>query len=528
MSFTKKRRRHLHQGAAKELKNRDNIKVSLVVQSMVVGVVSGAVVSAYRLLITATQDAMKGLYGNFHGKSLITLIALVAASAFLVGFMVKREPNISGSGIPQVSAQVSGRIKDGDFRTPLYKFLGGIISMGNGLTLGREGPCVQIGAAIGGEVSKVFRRPNSESKFVITAGAAAGLAAAFNAPIAGVIFALEELHKNFSKLALLSAMVASFAGNFVEANVFGVEPVLSFSKVPVVPLYSYWMLIPLGILVGCSGVLFCKGVMAFKKIYDMIKMPIQVKVALPFVVTFLICLSSMKFFGSGEELIYYVTGRNPGIWEVVLLYAVKMVLLFIAFGSGAPGGIFLPMLAMGSLLGSLYVQIGEAAGAIDINLTVTICLLAMAGHFSAIVKAPVTGIILVSEMSGTFDFLLPLGIVCLISAMTASVLKTEPIYESLQETLKNVDKNEGNWVPVRQRILREYAVEIGSDADGKIVAEINWPEDFLLVAVKRGSLELIPHGNVMLRGGDYIVALQERSSLYNNVREVRHIVKNRK
>lgn len=165
------------------------------------------------------------------------LILLILA--YVVGIMVKRDPMISGSDIPQVEGVLLGQLEMNWWKVIFRKFIGGVISIGAGLSLGREGPSIQLGAAVGQGVSKIFKRVRIEEKYLMTSGASAGLSAAFNAPFAGVIFALEEIHKNFSPLVLLAAMFASVTADFVSKEFFGLKPVFYFNNLQIIPLKYY-------------------------------------------------------------------------------------------------------------------------------------------------------------------------------------------------------------------------------------------------------------------------------------------------
>jgi H+/Cl- antiporter ClcA len=163
-------------------------------------------------------------------------IGVLIIIGYIVGLMVKHEPMISGSGIPQVEGVLLRKLDMSWWRVILGKFIGGILSIGSGLSLGREGPSVQLGAAVGQGFSKVFKRVKIEEKYLITSGASAGLAAAFNEPLAGVMFALEEVHKNFSPLVLLSALSA----DFIASGFFGLKPVFTFVNLTTLPLNLYF------------------------------------------------------------------------------------------------------------------------------------------------------------------------------------------------------------------------------------------------------------------------------------------------
>ncbi|MDC4408296.1 chloride channel protein, partial [Acinetobacter baumannii] len=170
-----------------------------------------------------------------------------------------------------VEGILTRKLKANWFKVLFYKFVGGVIALAAGLSIGREGPSVQMGAAIGEGFSKKLKRINIEEKYLITSGASAGLSAAFNAPLSGVMFALEDVHKNFSPLVLISTIAAALASDFITKQFLGLNTAFEFSTVLVLPLKYYWTLILLGILVGISGVLVNKGILKTQDIYGKAK-----------------------------------------------------------------------------------------------------------------------------------------------------------------------------------------------------------------------------------------------------------------
>lgn len=149
------------------------------------------------------------------------------------------------------------------FRIFFLKFLGTILSIGSGLSLGREGPSIQIGASIGGIVSKISKCIRMEEKYLVTCGESAGLASAFNAPLAGAIFAIEELHKSFSPLLLISVMFSSLSSAFVTYLILGPKVVFDIRNLSLMPLDKYFYLIFLGIILGFLGKVFNEGLLRF-------------------------------------------------------------------------------------------------------------------------------------------------------------------------------------------------------------------------------------------------------------------------
>jgi len=239
--------------------NWRNFRLKLFVQGIVVGIFAGTMVVLFRYILEKADIWLKQFYTFVHSGNpgfLAIWAVVLLLIAFLLGSLVRRYPLISGSGIPQVKGAVSGHLEMNWVTTLLAKFVGGVLAIGAGLSLGREGPSIQLGAAAGQGVSRLFGSLKVEERILITSGASAGLAAAFNAPLAGAIFALEELHKNFSPPVLMSAMAASLTADFISKNFFGIRPIFDFHVLPILPFKYYFHLILMGLFIGVLGVLF--------------------------------------------------------------------------------------------------------------------------------------------------------------------------------------------------------------------------------------------------------------------------------
>lgn len=369
-----------------------------------------------------------------------------------------------------------------------------------------------MGAAIGEGFSKCLKRVNIEKKYLITSGASAGLAAAFNAPLSGVIFALEEVHKSFSPLVLVSAMAASLVADFVSKQFLGMNPSLGIENVPVLPLKYYWLLIVLGVVLGIGGTIFSKGILKVQSFYGKFKkVPVEIKVMIPFLITGLLGIFIPIILGGGHELIMDLVTKSFPVKILLALLLVKFFLTIVSFGAGTPGGIFFPLLLLGAIIGNIVGLLSFTSLGLPKEYIIDFVILAMAGNFASIVKAPITGIILITEMTGSFDHMLALSIVVIVSYVTSDILKSEPIYESLLE----------RWIekagvkvdePSNNKTLLEFGVELGSEAEGKKVKNVNWPEEALLVAIKRGNNEFIPRGSIEIQNGDYLVVMVDESN----------------
>ena len=216
--------------AVSNLLRRDRFKYSIIAEGVLIGLITGALISVFRLmLIYADQlrDRMTGFARSGWLAALICALIMLAAAAIITA-LLSWEPDIAGSGIPQVEAELMGQKDMCWWRVIIAKTLGCALAIGGGLALGREGPSIQLGSMVCKGFSRAGHRLLTEERLLITCGAGAGLSAAFGAPLAGAIFSLEELHRNFSAEVLLSTMAASAASDFVAANIFGLTPVFGF------------------------------------------------------------------------------------------------------------------------------------------------------------------------------------------------------------------------------------------------------------------------------------------------------------
>ena len=502
-----------NESTKKVLSHRKDLRFKLVLEGAAIGLLCSLVLVLNRIIVNYLFPLFKKLYAwaALSITNMIIVLVILAILGALVGFMVRREPMISGSGIPQVEGELIGKLKMNWLKILIYK------------SLGREGPSVQMGAAVGEGFSNGLKRINIEKKYLITSGASAGLAAAFNAPLSGVIFALEEVHKSFSPLVLVSAMAASLVSDFVSKQFLGMNPSLGIENVPVLPLKYYWVLIILGVILGIGGAIFSKGILKVQSLYGKFKnVPVEVKVMIPFLLTGILGIFAPIILGGGHELIMDLATKSFPIKLLLAVLLVKFLLTIISFGAGTPGGIFFPLLLLGAVVGNIVGIVSCNAFGVPNQYIIDFIILAMAGNFASIVKAPITGIILITEMTGSFEHMLALSVVVIISYVTSDLLKSEPIYESLLE--RWIEKV-GSEVeePSNNKTLLEVGVELGSEAEGKEIKDVNWPETALLVAIKRGNNEIIPKGSIEIQSGDYLVVMVDESRASSVLEEIQFL-----
>ncbi len=420
-----------------------NLKYRLVGQGIFIGVAAGLVVSFYRFLLGHAEEFATWFYTFFRNHLWLSwaMFLALAGIGVLVGFITRWQPMIKGSGIPQVEGQVLGIFSVSWWRILVGKILGGFLSLLAGLSLGREGPSIQLGAATGEGVSNLLKRDENEKRYLLTCGASAGLAAAFNAPLAGVLFALEEVHKNFSIEVLLSTLASAVTADLVSKSLFGMDSVFGGAVLTPMPLTHYMLLPILGIILGVCGWFYNKTLLFTQDLYQ--KIPFlkgPYLMILPFLVAGIVGLCMPEILGGGHGIITSMLEHRYTIGYLSILLICKFLFSMVSFGSGAPGGIFFPLLVLGALVGGLFGQVASSCFGIDSGFYLNFIFLGMVGMFTGIVRAPITGMILIVEMSGSFSQLLDLSLVAMFAYLSADLLASEPIYESLLERLKSKKK----------------------------------------------------------------------------------------
>lgn len=423
-------------------KRARRIPVMLITEGLCVGLIGGFIVLLYRVALTFAGNWLIKILSYIKGNPFRCAVwfLILMALAWIVGRLVKWEPMISGSGIPQVEGEVSGRLSQNWKRVLPAKFAGGFLCMLGGLSLGREGPSIQLGAMAGQGISRVLGRGKREEKFLMACGASAGLSAAFHAPLAGMMFAVEEIHKTFSIPILLPVMTASVTADYIASHILGLDPVFHFQITEYLPQNYYWLLILLGILVGVSGVFYNWGMLKAQELYRKIPLLKETgRLLIAFLTAGVLGLVMPSVLGSGSGLIVSLTKGEMVLGMVVLTLVVKFLFSAVSFGSGAPGGIFFPLLILGALLGAVFAMTGAEFFGLDPVYINNFVLLGMTGFFTAIVRAPLTGIILLFEMSGSISQMLSLSIVSVTAYIVATLMRSEPIYDSLLKRILKAD-----------------------------------------------------------------------------------------
>ena len=414
----------------------------IVFQALLVGLVSGVLVVLFKISISGLFEF---IVDNLHKLSFdrqIFLFPLITTLGGLIsGLLVfKFAPETKGSGIPYVKMTLARMGSLTRVRSIIVKFLAGIAGIGTGLSLGREGPSVQLGAGAGALVGKLFKMKGANQEKLIAAGAGSAIGATFNAPIAGTIFVLEELLNRFSPSVLFPVLVATVSAAAVARYFLGNNPSFIIpASLSDITLENIPVCIILGVVAGVLGVVFAKVIFLNNKFFAALKnIPDWAKPAIAGLVTGIAGLFIPYILGSGNLSVDALLAHKFALASICIIFIGKFLITPFCFGSGAAGGIFLPMLMLGAFLGYLTgVGCNYAGFSVD---PVTVALIGMGAFLSAVARTPITAAVMVFEMTGGYNYILPIMLSAAIADLMAESLGHKPIYSML---IVNSDKSGG-------------------------------------------------------------------------------------
>lgn len=491
----------------RKIQSKNSEALFLVIRGLEVGVFAGLIAVLYRYLLSFAEEGLGKVLDFVSGswwKIAIWFVILAILGVF-VSYINKWEPNAAGSGIPQVNGEIKGRLSPSWWRVILAKLVGGTTAVFSGLSLGREGPSVQLGGMAAKGVAKITRADKTTELRMISCGAGAGMAAAFNAPLAGIMFVLEEIHHSFDKNILCMGIVATVVADYVSKLFFGQSTIFNYETVNF-PLRYYWILILLGVLIGLSGVGYTKIMLKTQDLYKKLnKIPNQIKLPIVFVFSGIVGLVLPQVLCGGHSMVEFLMHEHPSVGVMFGLLIAKFLFGAICFACGAPGGTLYPLCILGTYLGAAFGGIAIHLTGLPEGLWEEFAVIGMAGFFSATIKSPITGVVLVFELTGNMNNILPLVTVALISYAVSNLLGSEPIYEALLGRITSANAANKEFTGKNEKIIKSFVIPTGSDLAGKRIMDIDWGKHALIITVERGEESITPNGNVVLEVDDEIV-----------------------
>ena len=410
----------------------------LTLLACLVGVGAGAIGTVFRLSLLqadAWRDALIAWsYGTpIAGFVLVTLGC--AAAVALAAWLVRRfSPEASGSGIPHVEAVLRREVPPAPFSLLPVKFFGGLLAIGAGLALGREGPSVQMGASIAHAVGRLARRNWPDARALLAAGAGAGLAAAFNAPTAGAVFVLEELVRRFEPRMAIAALAASTGAIFVCRMVLGDAPDFDVGPVPYPSPATMPLHLALGIAAGLLAVAYnCSIIGAMAGAAYLRRCPVELRAGLIGAAVGALAWFAPDLVGGGDPLTQRALDGSGTLAVLPFILLLRAALGAVSYAAGTPGGLFAPLLVVGAQLGLCFGLLCRTAFP-DLDIAPqAFAVVGMAAFFAGVVRAPVTGITLVVEMTANVTMLLPMLGACFVAMLVPTLLGNAPIYDALRE-----------------------------------------------------------------------------------------------
>lgn len=409
--------------------------------ALIAGALCGLSAVTFHLAIIGTENRLIERAMRAHGRTWIWWTILIPTLGGLVSGALLQYvvPGARGSGVPQVKVAYAVRGGRVPFIEALGKFLIGVIQIGSGSSLGREGPTVQICAGVSSTLGRAVALSRDNLKRLLPVGAAAGIAAAFNAPIAAVTFTLEEVVGDLDQAVLSWIVVAAAIAAVVERSILGEHPVFTITKHyglgHASSLLSY---AALGVAAAAISLVFTESLLGLRKRFQrMVLIPAWARPAVGGLVTGLLATIAISWLktngvtGGGYATLSEALSGNLAIKALLVLCIFKLIATVFSYSSGGAGGIFAPALFIGGTLGGVFGYLDQSVLHHGSDQIGAFALVGMGAVFAGIVRAPITSVLIIFEMTGSYDLILPL----MISNMTTYALtrhfRPTPIYEAL-------------------------------------------------------------------------------------------------
>ncbi len=466
--------------------------------AIAVGALAGLLAVLFRFSLAGAEELRLVAIARFHPYGLLGFLGL---AAFCVGgvcvslLIARRAREVAGSGIPHLKAVVE-RMRAMIWQRVLpAKFLGGVAGIGAGLALGREGPTVQMGGAVGQLVGQLARSHDHERLELIAAGAGAGLSAAFNAPLSGMVFVLEELQGNFTPGVFLSTLLAAATADLVMRGLLGQAPTFTLAVSSVPPLSSELLYALLGLTAGIVGIVFNRCLLGSLNLFQS-----RFSLRSGALVGLLVAVCSWyepALGGGGHLLLTRALTGELAVSTLVILFVLRFGLTMFSYGTGAPGGIFAPLLVLGALHGFAFAELTHQP-------MQRFAVVGMAAYFAGIVRAPLTGMVLILEMTLNYNLMLPLMIACTASYTVGELVHNVPVYEALMR--REMQRSQVPGEP-HETLVVQVKIHAGAPFDGLRVRDLGLSHGCVLVSIRRQRHGLVPDGTTRLLAGDEVTAV---------------------
>lgn len=492
----------------KMLKNHLSHTIPCVCYGILCGALTGTTIFLFKLAATYAEEFSRFLYDTAKTSPVyIALCFLVLIGlAFLMAAIHKKAPECKGGGIPRSEGILRGALPFRHFRTLLGTFFGSLISFFAGVPVGSEGPAVLIGTSIGKITGSPFRNQVAWDRYVMTGGAGAGFAVATGAPLSGILFALEEIHKRFSPLLILTVSMSVLSATFTNhllCDAFHISPNLfEISVFPALELKYLGYFLLLALLIAVAVGIFDVSILLFRRftVHSKNKSIFPVKLIVVFMLTGILGLTFTDGVYSGHHLVAHIFSHSMGLGLLIVLFLIRLVMMLLITDSGVTGGIFIPTLAIGALASAIITKLLVLLGMPE-ELCVIAIFLGMCAFIGGTLRAPLTACVLFLELSGQFTNLLFVAIVMFGVSFITELFHLTPFYDTALEEM--TEAHQQGKTPT----ISSFRLTVSEDAFvvGKAVRDIMWPHASVITGISHlNHGEEMDDGEQRLYAGDTI------------------------
>lgn len=478
---------------------------------IICGAVTGSLIFLFRLAAKYAEKLARYIYGTAKSSPLqicAVFLCLAMAGAFMA-FLHKKIPECKGGGIPRSEGVLRGVLSFRWLRTLLGTFFGSLISFVCALPLGSEGPAVLMGTSVGCMCGSISKNKTTWNRYIMTGGAGAGFAVATGAPLSGILFALEEIHKRFTPMLVLTVSVSVVSATYTNqmlCSAFGVDPsLLHIGTLAEFGLPHIGYLLALGVIVALMVGIFDSSIAVFGRFTERFPKALRpsVKVISLFLLTGVLGFWFADGAYSGHDVILFAQENRFGIGLLIAILAVRMIMMVFVTDSGATGGIFIPTLAIGAVAAAIASDLLVYCG-MPQELFGSAVLLGMCAFIGGTLRAPLTASVLFLELTGQYTNLLFVAVVVFLVSFITEMLNLKPFYDIALEKMEHA-QNKGRTPTIAcfKMKISEHAFVVG-----KAVRDIMWPSSSVVIGITRADekrQDMDNDGEKKLYGGDTIV-----------------------
>lgn len=466
---------------------------------VICGAITGAFIFLFKWLADKAEYASRYLYQMASASAwyiALAFLALIVLGLALI-LLHKKLPTARGGGIPRAEGYLRGSLSFTCVRTLIGTFIGSMIGFFAGLPVGCEGPAVLIGTCIGGICVNFSKNKSAWKRYVTSGGAGAGFAVATGAPLTGILFVLEEVHKRFTPMLVLTVSVSVIIATLINSllsSAFGMQTALfDFGTLNSFELSHVLYLALLGVIIALMVAVFDASISAIRKLSKKTSKQIKgwIKVLLVFVLTGVLAFTFTDGVYSGHHLIESLVLDNKILSVALALLGIRLVMMLFVTDSAVTGGIFIPTLAIGALIGSISAKLLISIG-LDSSLYQTVVLLSTCAFIGGTLRAPFTATVFFIELTGQFTNLFYVALVVFLVHVITELLNFTPFYDRV---LQNIEERENKGKEFKENLF-EMKVSDKAFVVGKTVRDVMWPISCVVLGIIHANEDKNTTGNI--------------------------------